>query len=46
MNEPFPAPSSKSPWLKNLRRLLLFGLSIYVAIVVMLAVLQRALQNG
>lgn len=42
MNQPSSAPP-KSPRAKSLRRLFLFGLSTYLAIVVMLAVLQRAL---
>jgi len=42
MNQSFPTPR-KSPAWKSFWRLLLFGLSTYVAIVVMLALLQRAL---
>ncbi len=40
---PHSTTPPKSPQLKTVRRLLLFGLSTYLAIVVMLAVLQRAL---
>lgn len=43
MNQPSSPPPPKSPGSKTLWRLLLFGLSTYLAMVVMLAVLQRAL---
>ncbi|NLF69756.1 MAG: alpha/beta hydrolase [Candidatus Anammoximicrobium sp.] len=42
MSEPTLTPPESS-WPKNVRRLLLLGLSTYLAIVVMLAVLQRAM---
>jgi uncharacterized protein len=43
MNQPSSPPPPNSPGSKTLWRLLLFGLSTYLAMVVMLAVLQRAL---
>jgi len=42
MNQPSVTPP-KSRWPRTVRRLLLFGLSTYLAIVVMLAFLQRAM---
>lgn len=42
MNEPITG-APKSPWPRNARRLLLFGVSTYLAIIVMLAAFQRTL---